>query len=157
MPLRGSATWREFACSRRRCESRFREKFFLAKNFSRRSVDRFLFFSPAKNRAVVRILQQDSAKRAFNKLARAFAAQVETLKRYRGGGEAAMYIGVSPCKFDEMIRDHRMPAPKRIDGRNGSRMKSEDPGTVAAITIDERKVIFYDLLGSGDGQCLRPF
>ena len=31
--------------------------------------------------------------------------------------EAAMYIGVSPCKFDEMIRDHRMPAPKRIDGR----------------------------------------
>jgi len=32
---------------------------------------------------VVRIPQQDSAKRAFNKLARTFAAQVETLKRYR--------------------------------------------------------------------------
>jgi hypothetical protein len=31
--------------------------------------------------------QQDSAERAFNKLARTFAAQVETLKRYRGGGE----------------------------------------------------------------------
>jgi hypothetical protein len=31
--------------------------------------------------------------------------------------EAAMYIGVSPCKFDEMIRDHRMPSPKRIDSR----------------------------------------
>jgi hypothetical protein len=30
--------------------------------------------------------QQDSAVRAFNKLARTFAAQVETLKRYRGGG-----------------------------------------------------------------------
>jgi hypothetical protein len=29
--------------------------------------------------------QQDSAERAFNKLARTFAAQVETLKRYRGG------------------------------------------------------------------------
>jgi hypothetical protein len=29
--------------------------------------------------------QQDSAERAFNKLARTFAAQVDTLKRYRGG------------------------------------------------------------------------
>jgi len=34
---------------------------------------------------VENIPQQDSAERAFNKLARTFAAQVETLKRYRGG------------------------------------------------------------------------
>ncbi len=33
------------------------------------------------------IPQQDSAERAFNKLARTFAAQVEALKRYRTGGE----------------------------------------------------------------------
>ncbi len=32
-------------------------------------------------------------------------------------GEAAAYVGVSPCKFDEMVADHRMPVPKRIDGR----------------------------------------
>lgn len=32
------------------------------------------------------IPQQDSAERAFNKLARTFAAQVEALKRYRTGG-----------------------------------------------------------------------
>jgi hypothetical protein len=31
--------------------------------------------------------------------------------------EAAAYVGVSPCKFDEMVDDRRMPAPKRIDGR----------------------------------------
>ena len=31
--------------------------------------------------------------------------------------EAAAYIGVSPGKFDELVRDGRMPAPKRIDGR----------------------------------------
>ena len=31
--------------------------------------------------------------------------------------EAALYIGVSPTKFDEMVRDGRMPGPKRIDGR----------------------------------------
>jgi hypothetical protein len=42
---------------------------------------------------VVRIPQQDSAERAFDKLARTFAAQVETLKRYRGGGEQMMPRG----------------------------------------------------------------
>ena len=30
---------------------------------------------------------------------------------------AAAYIGVSPAKFDQMVSDGRMPAPKRIDGR----------------------------------------
>jgi hypothetical protein len=31
--------------------------------------------------------------------------------------EAAMYIGVSAGKFDELVVDGRMPAPVRIDGR----------------------------------------
>jgi predicted DNA-binding transcriptional regulator AlpA len=31
--------------------------------------------------------------------------------------EAAMYIGVSASKFDQMVTDGRMPPPKRIDGR----------------------------------------
>lgn len=31
--------------------------------------------------------------------------------------EAAMYIGISASKFDELVRDGRMPGPKRIDGR----------------------------------------
>ena len=31
--------------------------------------------------------------------------------------EAAAYIGVSPTKFDEMVRDGRMPKPKRVDAR----------------------------------------
>jgi hypothetical protein len=31
--------------------------------------------------------------------------------------EAAMYVGISPCKFDEMVGDGRMPGPRRIDGR----------------------------------------
>ena len=30
--------------------------------------------------------------------------------------EAALYVGVSPSKFDEMVKDGRMPKPKRIDG-----------------------------------------
>jgi hypothetical protein len=31
--------------------------------------------------------------------------------------EAAMYIGVSAGKFDEMVASGRMPGPLRIDGR----------------------------------------
>ena len=38
------------------------------------------------------IPQQDSAERAFNKLARTFAAQMEALKRYRTGGEQKVTV-----------------------------------------------------------------
>jgi predicted DNA-binding transcriptional regulator AlpA len=31
--------------------------------------------------------------------------------------EAAMYIGISPSKFDELVGDGRMPTPVKIDGR----------------------------------------
>jgi hypothetical protein len=31
--------------------------------------------------------------------------------------DAAVYVGVGPGKFDEMVADGRMPAPRRIDGR----------------------------------------
>lgn len=30
---------------------------------------------------------------------------------------ASIYIGVSASKFDQLVSDGRMPAPKRIDGR----------------------------------------
>ncbi|MGC2410658.1 MAG: hypothetical protein WA441_11850 [Methyloceanibacter sp.] len=38
------------------------------------------------------IPQQDSAEHALNKLARTFAAQVETLKKYRTGGEQKVTV-----------------------------------------------------------------
>ncbi len=41
---------------------------------------------------VENIPQQDSAERAFNKLCRTFAAQVEALKRYRTGGEQKVTV-----------------------------------------------------------------
>ena len=31
--------------------------------------------------------------------------------------EAARYVGVSPAKFDEMIRDRQMPKPRQAGGR----------------------------------------
>ena len=42
------------------------------------------------------IQQQESAERAFNKLARTFAAQVEALKRYRTGGQQQVVVKQSP-------------------------------------------------------------
>jgi hypothetical protein len=41
---------------------------------------------------VENLLQQDSAERAFNKLARTFATQMEALKRYRTGGEQKVTV-----------------------------------------------------------------
>jgi hypothetical protein len=41
---------------------------------------------------VENIPQQDSAERAFNKLARTFAVQIEALKRYRSGGEQRVRV-----------------------------------------------------------------
>ncbi|MDA1044999.1 MAG: hypothetical protein O3C57_07230 [Verrucomicrobia bacterium] len=41
---------------------------------------------------VQNIAQQDSAERAFNKLARTFTTQIEALKRYRTGGEQKVTV-----------------------------------------------------------------
>ena len=41
------------------------------------------------------ILERDSAERAVNKLMRTFAGQMETLKRYRTGGEQKVTVSVS--------------------------------------------------------------
>ena len=38
-------------------------------------------------------------------------------KRGLSRAEAAYYVGVGISKFDEMVKDSRMPAPKRIDGK----------------------------------------
>ena len=40
--------------------------------------------------------------------------------------EAAMYIGISATKFDEMVIDGRMPAPVKIDGRKVWDIRSLD-------------------------------
>jgi predicted DNA-binding transcriptional regulator AlpA len=40
--------------------------------------------------------------------------------------EAAMYIGISTAKFDELVADGRMPAPVRIDSRKVWDIRSLD-------------------------------
>jgi hypothetical protein len=41
------------------------------------------------------LAHQDSAERALNKLMRTFAMQLETLKRYRSGGEPTVHVSVN--------------------------------------------------------------
>jgi predicted DNA-binding transcriptional regulator AlpA len=48
------------------------------------------------------------------------AAKAITASCFRRGlcrNDAAMYVGVGPSKFDEMVSDGRMPRARRIDGR----------------------------------------
>jgi predicted DNA-binding transcriptional regulator AlpA len=40
-----------------------------------------------------------------------------TLPRGFRRPEAAAYVGLGETKFDELVKDGRMPRPKRIDGR----------------------------------------
>jgi len=58
------------------------------------------------------IAQQDSAERAFNKLARTFAAQVEALKRYRTGGEQKVTVQhVTVNEGGQAVVGHVSPVP----------------------------------------------
>ncbi|HXZ02977.1 MAG TPA: hypothetical protein VEI03_23515 [Stellaceae bacterium] len=52
--------------------------------------------------------------------------------------EAAAYIGVSPTKFDELVRDGRVPRPKRIDARTVRERKQLDPAFEALPDETER-------------------
>jgi hypothetical protein len=49
----------------------------------------------------------------------AMAAEIVQIPYRRGLSrkQAAIYVGVSPSLFDEMVRDGRMPPPKRINAR----------------------------------------
>jgi excisionase family DNA binding protein len=40
--------------------------------------------------------------------------------------EAAMYVGISAGKFDQLVAEGRMPSPRRIDGRKVWGIRSID-------------------------------
>jgi predicted DNA-binding transcriptional regulator AlpA len=50
-------------------------------------------------------------------MSRAFSDMRPVPRRGLSREEAAMYIGISPNKFDELVADGRMPAPVKIDSR----------------------------------------
>ena len=48
---------------------------------------------------------------------RAHADQLGWTPRGLSREQAARHVGVGTTKFDEMVKDGRMPKPKRVDGR----------------------------------------
>lgn len=52
--------------------------------------------------------------------------------------QAAAYVGVSPTLFDEMIKDGRMPTPKRINSRTVWDIRKLD-NAFDALPGDEEK------------------
>jgi hypothetical protein len=54
---------------------------------------------------------------SIEKVARRSTLPEGALPRGFSRTQAAAYIGVSPTLFDEMVRDGRMPGPKRINSR----------------------------------------
>lgn len=50
-------------------------------------------------------------------MTRAVRQTRQTLVRGLSHVEAAQYVGIGPTKFDEMVKDGRMPTARRIDAR----------------------------------------
>ena len=50
-------------------------------------------------------------------MSRAFSDMRPVPRRGLSREEAAMYVGISPSKFDELVEDGRMPRPVKIDCR----------------------------------------
>jgi hypothetical protein len=70
---------------------------------------------------VENIPQQDSAERAFNKLTRTFASQMEALKRYRTGGEQKVTVQhVKVSEGGQAIVGNVTQAPREAARKAGS-------------------------------------
>tara|TARA_R110002074_G_scaffold21173_2_gene66060 strand:- start:851 stop:1138 length:288 start_codon:yes stop_codon:yes gene_type:complete len=65
--------------------------------------------------------------------------------------EAAQYIGISPTTFDEMVKDGRMPKPKRV-------RLDKDSETRGRTIWDIRSLdLCFDALAGDDESDTNPF
>ena len=100
------------------------------------------------------IPQQDSAERAFNKLTRTFAAQVEALKNYRSKGEQKMTVQhVHVAEGGQAIVGN-VSAPARGDGaseksREQPHALGHAPGIAMSRTIEAERAAMPSAGGSG--------
>jgi predicted DNA-binding transcriptional regulator AlpA len=62
-------------------------------------------------------LGRGSPAEVFNMAARGNVLPLSLPPRGLSRVESAAYVGVSPSLFDSMVKDRRMPPPKRINGR----------------------------------------
>src|SRR6516165_839398 len=78
---------------------------------------------------VENIPQQDSAERAFNKLTRTFAMQMEALKRYRTGAEQKVTLQhVSVAEGGQAIIGNVTHAPRKNGHEKAAQEKPATPG-----------------------------
>jgi len=73
------------------------------------------------------IQQQDSAERAFNKLARTFAPQAESLKRYRSAGEQTVRVEHVTVNEDGQAIVGNVTGGGDLGKRRGNLMKATYP------------------------------
>src|SRR6266567_1886001 len=89
--------------------------------------------------------QQDSAERAFNKLARTFVSQMEALKRYRTGGEQKVTVQhVSVSEGGQAIVGNVTQNPGGTaaeHARSSAPALSHSPGTEMPVLEDSAPTV----------------
>lgn len=58
-------------------------------------------------------------------------------RRGMSRAEAAIYVGISSSKFDQLVADGRMPGPRRIDARKVWDVRDLDAAFSALPTAQE--------------------
>jgi len=87
---------------------------------------------------VENIPQQDSAERAFNKLTRTFAMQMEALKRYRSGAEQKVTLQhVSVAEGGQAIIGNVTQAPRK----NGQEKATQEKAATPPPTLPAANVV----------------
>ena len=90
------------------------------------------------------IAQQDSAERAFNKLTRTFAMQMEALKRYRAGAEQKVTLQhVSVTEGGQAIIGNVTHAPRK----NGQEKAAQEKAATPVPTLPDTNVVPMPIMG----------
>src|SRR6516225_6700326 len=98
---------------------------------------------------VENIPQQDSAERAFNKLTRTFAMQMEALKRYRAGAEQKVTLQhVSVAEGGQAIIGNVTHAPRKNRQEQTAQEKAaQEKAAMPPPTLPDTNVVPMPLMG----------
>ena len=104
----------------------------------------------ARHFALIETLpQQDSAERAFNKLTRTFAMQMEALKRYRSGAEQKVTLQhVSVAEGGQAIVGNVTHAPRKNGQEQTAQKKAaQEKAATPPPTLPDTNVVPMPLMG----------
>jgi hypothetical protein len=103
---------------------------------------------------VENIAQQDSAERAFNKLARTFAMQMEALKRYRAGAEQKVTLQhVSVAEGGQAIIGNVTHAPRKNRQEQTAQEKAaQEKATTPPPALPDTNVVPMPIMGKSKGR-----